>query len=152
MCRLSWNMGALNFWNPLGHSRPVTGLLYLYHFAHFCYRPSRLQGHSAAGRITLMKITVTLPGKEIANFRLVPNKCNPSIAVLKFYPISGVYVTTSGDSSVCIVIRLLVWRPRYRRSNPDNGKMKVSIPEGPDPLCRSPSILFTGYRGRISPR
>jgi hypothetical protein len=22
--------GNLNFWNPLGHSRPVTGLLYLY--------------------------------------------------------------------------------------------------------------------------
>jgi len=24
---LSWNLGALTFWNPLGHSRPVTGLL-----------------------------------------------------------------------------------------------------------------------------
>ena len=22
-------MGALTFWNPLGHSRPVTGLIYL---------------------------------------------------------------------------------------------------------------------------
>jgi len=22
--------GNLNFWNPLGHSRPVTGLIYLY--------------------------------------------------------------------------------------------------------------------------
>jgi len=22
-------MGTLTFWNPLGHSRPVTGLLYL---------------------------------------------------------------------------------------------------------------------------
>jgi len=28
---LSWNLGTLNSWNPLGHSRPVTGLLYLYH-------------------------------------------------------------------------------------------------------------------------
>ena len=27
---LSRNLGTLNSWNPLGHSRPVTGLLYLY--------------------------------------------------------------------------------------------------------------------------
>jgi len=27
---LSRNLGALTSWNPLGHSRPVTGLLYLY--------------------------------------------------------------------------------------------------------------------------
>jgi len=27
---LSWNLGTLTSWNPLGHSRPVTGLLYLY--------------------------------------------------------------------------------------------------------------------------
>jgi len=26
----SWNLGKLTSWNPLGHSRPVTGLLYLY--------------------------------------------------------------------------------------------------------------------------
>ena len=25
---LSWNLGTLTSWNPLGHSRPVTGLLY----------------------------------------------------------------------------------------------------------------------------
>ena len=25
---LSWNLGTLNSWNTLGHSRPVTGLLY----------------------------------------------------------------------------------------------------------------------------
>jgi len=30
MCRLSWNLGALTFWNPQGLSRPVMGLLYLY--------------------------------------------------------------------------------------------------------------------------
>ena len=29
--RLSWNLGTLTSWNPLGHSRPVTGLLYLYY-------------------------------------------------------------------------------------------------------------------------
>jgi len=27
---LSLNLGTLNSWNPLGHSGPVTGLLYLY--------------------------------------------------------------------------------------------------------------------------
>jgi len=27
---MSWNLGNLTSWNPLGHSRPVTGLLYLY--------------------------------------------------------------------------------------------------------------------------
>jgi hypothetical protein len=27
---LSWNLGTLTSWNPLGHSRPLTGLLYLY--------------------------------------------------------------------------------------------------------------------------
>ena len=26
----SWNLGTLTSWNPLGHSRPVTGLVYLY--------------------------------------------------------------------------------------------------------------------------
>ena len=29
---LSRNLGTLTSWNPLGHSRPVTGLLYLLHF------------------------------------------------------------------------------------------------------------------------
>jgi hypothetical protein len=27
---LSRNLGTLTSWNPLGHSRPVTGLIYLY--------------------------------------------------------------------------------------------------------------------------
>ena len=29
---LSWNLGTLTSWNPLGHSRPVTALLYLFTF------------------------------------------------------------------------------------------------------------------------
>ena len=29
MCRLSWNLGASNSWDPQGLSRPVMGLLYL---------------------------------------------------------------------------------------------------------------------------
>ena len=31
MCRLSWNLWALTFWNPRGVSRPVMGLLYLFY-------------------------------------------------------------------------------------------------------------------------
>jgi hypothetical protein len=27
---LPYNLGTLTSWNPVGHSRPVTGLLYLY--------------------------------------------------------------------------------------------------------------------------
>ena len=27
-CAFSWNLGTLTSWNPLGHSRPVTGLIY----------------------------------------------------------------------------------------------------------------------------
>jgi hypothetical protein len=34
MCRLSRNLGASTSWNPLGLSRPVMGLIYLY-----LYRP-----------------------------------------------------------------------------------------------------------------
>jgi hypothetical protein len=30
MCRVSWNLGASNSWNPQGLWRPVMGLLYLY--------------------------------------------------------------------------------------------------------------------------
>jgi hypothetical protein len=35
MCRLSCNLGALTFWNPMGLFRPVMGLLYLYPF-YYC--------------------------------------------------------------------------------------------------------------------
>jgi hypothetical protein len=36
--------GNLNFWNALGHSRPVTGLLYLYMFKTFV---PLLSGHAS---------------------------------------------------------------------------------------------------------
>jgi len=51
---LSWNLGTLTSWNPLGHSRPVTGLLYLYLLL-ISVRGRHPQDHSAAGRITSMK-------------------------------------------------------------------------------------------------
>jgi len=34
---LSRNLGTLNTWNPLGLSRPVTGLLYLYIYIYICF-------------------------------------------------------------------------------------------------------------------
>jgi len=37
MCRLSWNLGASTSWNPLGLSRPVMGLLYLYLLRYLIY-------------------------------------------------------------------------------------------------------------------
>jgi hypothetical protein len=30
ICRMSWNLGPSNSWKPIGLSRPVMGLLYLY--------------------------------------------------------------------------------------------------------------------------
>ena len=35
MCRLSWNLGASTSWNPLGLSRTVMGLLYLFPFQYY---------------------------------------------------------------------------------------------------------------------
>ena len=44
---LSWNLGTLTSWNPLGHSRPVTGLLLLlcpiHKFVILCSGEHRLQ-------------------------------------------------------------------------------------------------------------
>jgi len=38
MCRLSWNLGASNSWNPQGLSRPVMGLLYLYLYLFYLHK------------------------------------------------------------------------------------------------------------------
>ena len=35
-CALSWNLRTLISWNPLGYSRPVLGLLYLYKHRKYC--------------------------------------------------------------------------------------------------------------------
>ena len=43
---------------------------------HFCKRVSRHQGHSAAGRITSRKVSVTPSGMEPATFWLVPQCLN----------------------------------------------------------------------------
>ena len=38
---LSRNLGTLTSWNPLRHSRPVTGLIYLFHALHLRYSVTR---------------------------------------------------------------------------------------------------------------
>jgi len=38
VCRVSWNLGASNSWNPLGLSRTVMGLLYLLPFTRINYK------------------------------------------------------------------------------------------------------------------
>ena len=46
----SCNLGTLTSWNPLGHSRPVTGLLYLYLYLYPLY--STLRGtQGPSGRV-----------------------------------------------------------------------------------------------------
>ena len=42
--QLSWNLGTLTSWNPLGHSRPVTGRLFIEHKTH--YRSISKQNYS----------------------------------------------------------------------------------------------------------
>ena len=37
MCRLSWNLGAWNSWNPQGLSRPVMELLHLFTFFQYLF-------------------------------------------------------------------------------------------------------------------
>ena len=34
---MSWNLRTLTSWNPLGHSEPVTGLIYLYYYYYYYY-------------------------------------------------------------------------------------------------------------------
>ena len=58
MCRLSWNLGASASWNPQGLSRPVMGLLYLFHHC-VCYlhKPgskshTRSYWHTVTNRLT----------------------------------------------------------------------------------------------------
>ena len=53
---------------------------------HFCYRLSQLQGHSAAGRIMLMKNSNNTKGNRTATFRLVLQCLN-----LLHYPMPLIY-------------------------------------------------------------
>jgi hypothetical protein len=55
---LSRNLGTLISWNPLGHSRPVTGLLYLcYYYCYFIFhdlfRLILVHGHTSVSCLTL---------------------------------------------------------------------------------------------------
>jgi len=57
---LSRNMGTLNSWNPLGHSRPVKGLLYLYLYLPGNSAFSFYVRNRANRRIQIMKIIFIL--------------------------------------------------------------------------------------------
>jgi len=50
---LSRNLGTLTSWNPLGHSRPATGLIYLYIFLSHRVKEERTMQHTSnEGRLT----------------------------------------------------------------------------------------------------
>jgi hypothetical protein len=79
MCRLSWNLGASNSWNPQGLSRPVMGLLYLYLYLsrqNAFYKRQLVQCHSCClllqfCPLVIIKtwsvlVTIGLPKDEIA--------------------------------------------------------------------------------------
>jgi hypothetical protein len=55
---LSWNLGTLTSWNPLGHSKPVTGLLYLTFFCTWQYFLANQQFQKSPSHIVLF-VTVT---------------------------------------------------------------------------------------------
>ena len=65
---LSCNLGTLNFWNPLGHSRPVTGLLYFLLISARGGIKHRATVQSEG--LCQWQITMTLSGIEPATFRL----------------------------------------------------------------------------------
>ena len=58
MCRLSWNPGTSTSWNPLGLSRPVMGLLYIFYPAHFNFFKtvcaSQLNGYQLDGQTSIL--------------------------------------------------------------------------------------------------
>ena len=60
---LSRNLGTLTSWNPLGHSRPVTGLLYLIIYVCHCVKGEVLScpvlnetSRDVGGRVTVVQI------------------------------------------------------------------------------------------------
>ena len=61
---LSCNLGTLTSWHPLGHSRPVTGLLYLHHYLSIAFtdiliKPSLIC--KAANRLLPCLLTQNVP-------------------------------------------------------------------------------------------
>ena len=62
---LSQNLGTLTSWNPLGHSRPVTGLLYLLPFRTSFEsdprsgRPSTSRNEEMIAKVKILKVSYT---------------------------------------------------------------------------------------------
>jgi hypothetical protein len=84
MCRLSKNRGASTTWNPKGLSRPVMGLLYLYHYTSCCcysFFSQYLKGYRTDRRVCCMCDDITALGRRnhrkllscVSGSRLVQN-------------------------------------------------------------------------------
>ena len=63
-CELSWNLAASTSWNPLGLSRPVMGLLYLYLFTQY-------QALLHMKPLSLLKVTQFQPHLNNCLYKLV---------------------------------------------------------------------------------
>jgi hypothetical protein len=64
---LSWNLGTLSSWNTLGHSRPVTGLLYLFNVKNCVQWWKESRRYLSYVRISTIKVILQLflPNKVI---------------------------------------------------------------------------------------
>ena len=89
LCRLSRNLGTLTFWNPLGHCRPVTGLIYL---------------HFTAFKFVLDRYWYYLYSLEIHNCDVSLTNNNPNMSV-KYHKILPFHLTNY------IFVSLLCLRP-----------------------------------------
>jgi hypothetical protein len=78
---LSRNLGTLTSWNPLGHSRPVTGLLYLYIVPLFMKSVSHETISINAAKATKLKRLVR-KGQTVINFVKFTLYCIECVYVL----------------------------------------------------------------------
>ena len=67
-CRLSWNLGASNSWNPQGLSRPVMGLLYL-----IIFREAEKAGPCKFSKQTNLKNKLYCSVYTVVLWRFIPS-------------------------------------------------------------------------------
>jgi hypothetical protein len=60
---MSWNLGTLTSWNPLGHCRPLTRLLYLF------YSSSHLEGLMTMNKESTRKISLYISRNTLCNLK-----------------------------------------------------------------------------------
>jgi len=68
---LSWNLGTLTSWNPLGHSRPVTGLPYL----HTHFFPFRMVTYCILAAQNILYTLTKIFNNSIAYFNMYIEPC-----------------------------------------------------------------------------